>query len=928
MPHVASSVQNALLQKGAKANIASRKGSVVTKRELSMPKGGEKYLSKKNIEVKSSHKKKLQPATPARATSHGTDTESEKCHEPLSTTKRISRRKTLAVDVNKPIIILRPHDNPQILLNMTEREHQDFLAVLHDDERIFLDNHTRAETAEGNHLPGLFREDSISSQVVVTPGVSVSRPRIASRSIPPAPRTKRDIVMPSGTAPPEEEHKSQSSVRDSSSVFASAPPGTSSTWPGGASRYSDYDADSSDEEFLSTLRQPPPPGPTRPLSKKRKRPSSPSDPQEAPLPASPLSCECFEHMVSVLERELEVAKVFLREKVRSERQDPVTAGLLGDGLEVVRHVSVFLQGGKAGAGGALRKAQSLVLSAGAIQSRTASVRSAMQPISNTTKGLAQEGMDGLLAGLGGAGLSGLSLSAPAVHQLLALLSKESRNPRTGTGVTKTLLCCELLQALVPQDHARRLLEKVYVAWHPSVDRNTEYLCDEKGRAGRVRAWPNTSTKTSVTDSLLSKVYLHWLHKRAGRVESLLRCYHNFMMDEWHQEPSMPPLPEDTDINQLREAHRQLHMLRHDLDQARLIMDRVRKREKLKKDLVRNAGEGFNRVMRLVEQFRRAKAAGGGAALWQQLAAATKRYGYSLQGTHEEGEGGDDEEGEGGSCGVRVDTSTPVGEEQAEVPLSARAPSELDVLSGSRKRRRAPDTLTTDEQMQGRGRLAQGPLVGKGLALSGGSGDRCQSPVGVPSDKRARVHAPRQVRRASAKNRDTARDRSSASVLNFHSSWRERSGGEEDEVSSQSTEGSERDSDYIAEESSSDDGSSSYADRDTVRNSPSEPSSSRVSSRLRSRTSALLTRHSPSTRSGRRSGVPALLKDSHISHSGAATATDTHRRVLPEVIGSTVVTAHARTRSFAEKRRTTYSTQLCSLAGINTLMDRVAGFHHY
>ena len=37
-----------------------------------------------------------------------------------------------------------------------------------------------------------------------------------------------------------------------------------------------------------------------------------------------------------------------------------------------------------------------------------------------------------------------------------------------------------------------------------------------------------------------QVYEHWVAKRAKRCTSLLRCYHNFIMDLWQRQ--VPPRP--------------------------------------------------------------------------------------------------------------------------------------------------------------------------------------------------------------------------------------------------------------------------------------------------------------------------------------------------------------------------------------------------
>jgi hypothetical protein len=92
---------------------------------------------------------------------------------------------------------------------------------------------------------------------------------------------------------------------------------------------------------------------------------------------------------------------------------------------------------------------------------------------------------------------------------------------------------------------------------------------------------------------LERVYQYWVHKRSGRSVSLLRCYHTFIMENWKvQDDLLPAHPEDKEPAALVSAHEKLVKLRRDLDRARLIIDRVRRRDKLKRELVRVAGESL------------------------------------------------------------------------------------------------------------------------------------------------------------------------------------------------------------------------------------------------------------------------------------------------------------------------------------------------
>ena len=146
---------------------------------------------------------------------------------------------------------------------------------------------------------------------------------------------------------------------------------------------------------------------------------------------------------------------------------------------------------------------------------------------------------------------------------------------------------EELEATLSAEWACKLVARIYRVFYPHSD--------------------TTAKRTAQEDELLLRPYLilvyeYWLNKRSARRSSLLRCYHNFIMENWKPQSVLPMLSEDRNTEDLLKAHTQLVKLRHDLDRARLIMDRVRRREKVKKELVRVAGDttdDFIRTLKIV-----------------------------------------------------------------------------------------------------------------------------------------------------------------------------------------------------------------------------------------------------------------------------------------------------------------------------------------
>ena len=98
---------------------------------------------------------------------------------------------------------------------------------------------------------------------------------------------------------------------------------------------------------------------------------------------------------------------------------------------------------------------------------------------------------------------------------------------------------------------------------------------------------NISQKTKICHS----IYFHWIEKRSQCKQSLLRAYHRFMMHLWNRPESVEvPMNGDYTTDSLISSYLQLNRIRKDLDRGRLIIDRVRRREKLKKDIVKCAAD--------------------------------------------------------------------------------------------------------------------------------------------------------------------------------------------------------------------------------------------------------------------------------------------------------------------------------------------------
>eukprot|EP01033_Poteriospumella_lacustris_P002113 gene2113-1539_t len=109
---------------------------------------------------------------------------------------------------------------------------------------------------------------------------------------------------------------------------------------------------------------------------------------------------------------------------------------------------------------------------------------------------------------------------------------------------------------------------------------------------RPRLFPRCPPLPEMQETALCRaVLMHWARLRSLGRQSLLRAYHVFLMPLWAPpERTALPQPCDYHVPELQQAHHRLQVVQQDLDRARLIVDRVRRREKLKKELLRLSDE--------------------------------------------------------------------------------------------------------------------------------------------------------------------------------------------------------------------------------------------------------------------------------------------------------------------------------------------------
>lgn len=170
--------------------------------------------------------------------------------------------------------------------------------------------------------------------------------------------------------------------------------------------------------------------------------------------------------------------------------------------------------------------------------------------------------------------------------------------------------------VMSEDHVIKLLRPVLLvsdsgaAWRAYVG--------DAPKSNSSRSDGQTSDAESVLSQMLVEVLCHWRKKREASEGPLLRCYHTFeYMENWQQSWHLASVSSSNNIGQSHgvererekdgdgettragqealEAYTELKRLRQNLEKGRLILDVVRRREKLKRERDRTACEWWSTV---------------------------------------------------------------------------------------------------------------------------------------------------------------------------------------------------------------------------------------------------------------------------------------------------------------------------------------------
>ena len=464
-------------------------------------------------------------------------------------------RRNKPLDPTKDLIVFRPNDDPVQRLGIGANEIGEFTVCM--EEQAEADDYDEQSGHHDPHDPII-----IEGAEVHTPGVTLISNQMD--------KYKRDHgIMP------KRNDKLNISVKNPSSA------------------YTEYEADSDDETFVNELK------------KKFMLNSSDNNSIKNKLPDYSLekvsfSCYWFQKMISVLEREMELSKSYLPlsfegEDIRNNLEEFVESSeealelansYLNDDkdnsyMDIQDYIDEYppLKNSEQKRLGSENHLQALIRG-----NSSMSMKNDENPLKNEENSWSSNRTAAI------ASLAYLNLSS---NDSLSSIKNFNckREWTTNFGVTRksletdpilfTYYTVDQLRKLVPEERALSLLSELLKSAYAS---STQSPFADKAQASR-------SSVETQRKAFLLQIYNFWVDKRSKRRISLLRCYHNFIMDNWHQQPDcMPSLAEDEDAKSLENSHTKLLRLRRDLDRARLIVDRVRRREKVKKDLIRIAGE--------------------------------------------------------------------------------------------------------------------------------------------------------------------------------------------------------------------------------------------------------------------------------------------------------------------------------------------------
>ncbi len=441
-----------------------------------------------------------------------------------SATARRSRR-SRPLDPNKELVVILPKHDPTNKVDISTQESDEFKLAM--EEVLELDLGDEGNTDEHN-----LYDSSHHDEVVVHEGMEVFTPAVVDIS--------------------KENRKKYSKISPSNAKLDSKYklPVMGQTING--SKYNEYEVDSDDEEFLISI-----------TKSTAKRASS----------EKAFNTNVFESMIAALERELETSKVLLPSILEAEDYRGLCQSSLDASNKVLTLAKSYL---KSNDSKLVKQIQNV---AGGSDSSSTS-ENLLGTLRRSSSHNSLSGTDHTKhedTASNGYGRAAATTAAVAVAFLCGnsiskadLTNTEPREYKTYFGVSRPSL--ETDPFLFP---------------YYSVDQLKKLVTKERVNIIlRGILTQGSDIDSADANYFITQVYNYWLQKRSRRRVSLLRCYHNFIMDNWQQMDSLPRLVEDTDPNQLEQSRNVLLKLRRDLDRARLIVDRVRRRERLKRDIIR------------------------------------------------------------------------------------------------------------------------------------------------------------------------------------------------------------------------------------------------------------------------------------------------------------------------------------------------------
>lgn len=469
-------------------------------------------------------------------------------------------RRNKPLDPSKDLIVLRPTDDPVGRLGIGANEIGEFTVCM--EEQGEQDDYEEQSGQQDPHDPII-----VEGAEVHTPGVAL----IANQME----KYKRD----NGISP-----KRSESERNKLRISVKNP----------SASYAEYEADSDDEVFVGEVKK------KFMLNSSIESSNNKSKLPDYSVEKLSFSCYWFQKMISTLEREMEFSKSYLPlsfegEDIRNNLEEFVETSeealelankYLNDEkdasfTDIQEYIEEYppLKNTEQKRIGSENHLQALIRG-----NSSMSIKNDDNPLKNEENSWSSNRTAAI------ASLAYLNLSS---NDSLSSIKNFNckREWTTHFGVTRksletdpilfTYYTVDQLKKLVPEERAISLLSELLNQAYASSNQSP---FAEKAQVSRTSA-------ESQKKAFLLQIYNYWVDKRSKRRISLLRCYHNFIMDNWHQQQDcIPSLAEDQDTKSLENSHSKLLRLRRDLDRSRLIMDRVRRREKVKKDLIRIAGE--------------------------------------------------------------------------------------------------------------------------------------------------------------------------------------------------------------------------------------------------------------------------------------------------------------------------------------------------